>query len=64
MAGDPFVRAEEVESEASIVGAKRTRIMRAAAGLSTDFLAPIESLASEGELREIGTLRAPWENPA
>ena len=31
--------------------------MRAAVGLSTDFLALIESLASLGEVREVGALR-------
>jgi hypothetical protein len=33
--------------------------MRAAVGLSMDFLALIESLASIGEVREVGALRGP-----
>jgi len=58
MAGDPFVRAEEVESEAIIVGAKRTRIMRAVAGLSKDFVLPLNLDLAESRRRDSGRGRA------
>ena len=53
----PFVGAEEVEIEASIVAASGISIMRAVPGLSTDFIGAIESLAMASEVREIGALR-------
>lgn len=58
MAAALFVRLEGAESGASIVAEKRIPIIPAGAGMSTDLLARLNSLATAAELREIGRASA------